>query len=319
MMASLHKSKQFFFVLIKLSIVLLAFYFIYVRLAHNESLELTNFINLFKGNSKFSLNIVWALIALSLLNWFLEILKWQMLTRHIKKLPLIEAMKQSLSSLTSSIFTPNRIGEYGAKALYFQAELRKKIVFMNFIGQMMQLAVTVIFGVIGLYYFIKIYESPIRLKNSFNIITISIMASCLLVCILLINRHHLILRSANYLRLLPKGICFKAFLYSTMRYIIFSFQFYFLLRILGVELSYLNSMIFISSLYLVTSIIPNIVLLDVVVKGGAAIFLFSFANVDELTSLYVITIMWILNVVIPSIWGSYYVLNYKHKNAIIEV
>jgi len=55
-----------------------------------------------------------------------EILKWQNLVSFYQKIVSFyqkitfkSALIQSLSSLTASLITPNRIGEYGVKALYF--------------------------------------------------------------------------------------------------------------------------------------------------------------------------------------------------------
>ena len=50
---------------------------------------------------------------------------------------------------------------------------------------------------------------------------------------------------------------------------------------------------------------------DLIVKGSVAVYLFSFAGVDELSILCITTVMWILNFVIPSIFGSYFVLNFN--------
>ena len=54
---------------------------------------------------------------------------------------------------------------------------------------------------------------------------------------------------------------------------------------------------------------------DVVVKGGLAIYLFDLAGVNNLTVLCVTTLMWLLNFVLPSVFGSYYVLNFNINEA----
>ena len=64
-------------------------------------------------------------------------------------------------------------------------------------------------------------------------------------------------------------------------------------------------------MYLLSSIIPSIFILDVVVKGGISVYLFSFLNIDELSILSIVGIMWILNFVLPSIIGSIYILKFK--------
>ena len=76
-------------------------------------------------------------------------------------------------------------------------------------------------------------------------------------------------------------------------------------------MDYFQAMTVITSMYLLSSIIPSIFIFDVVVKGSIGVFLFSMIEVDELTILSIITLMWLLNFVLPSVFGSYYVLNFN--------
>jgi hypothetical protein len=60
-------------------------------------------------------------------------------------------------------------------------------------------------------------------------------------------------------------------------------------------------------------------LFDIIVKGSIAVWLFSFLGIDELLILSVVTIMWIFNFVLPSFFGSYFVLNFNtHKQLKLE-
>jgi len=103
--------------------------------------------------------------------------------------------------------------------------------------------------------------------------------------------------------------------FSLIRYLIFSFQFYFFLSVFGVAIDYLDAMVVITSMYFLASIIPSISIFDVVIKGSVAVFLFSFLKINELTILTIITSMWLLNFVIPSVFGGYYILNFRLPNA----
>ena len=157
MMYSLpYKTKQFFLVLIKLSIVIGCFYFIYQRLTDNAEISFNVFIEYLIKNDIFTLKTVLFLLFLSISNWFFEILKWHLLVRTIKKISIKNALEQSLGALTASLFTPNRIGEYGAKAIYYNGNFRKHIVFLNLLGNMLQMLTTIIFGIIGLSLFIVV-------------------------------------------------------------------------------------------------------------------------------------------------------------------
>ena len=111
--------------LIKISLVVAAFYFIYQKLTKNSDLDFTDFVQFFIEKRLFSLKTIIFLLILTIFNWFFEILKWQELVSSIKKISFKQALEQCLGSLTASLFTPNRIGEYGAKAIYFTGHLQK--------------------------------------------------------------------------------------------------------------------------------------------------------------------------------------------------
>ncbi len=162
------KYKRILFLLLKIAIVAGAFYFIYHKLVSNQLLSFTQFKEQF--SIVFSNNI-WALLLLLLFtdaNWLLEIFKWKTLASFEKKITFFNAFEQCLASLTAAMITPNRIGEYGAKALYFSKKRRKKIMLLNFIGNFSQLSITLLFGIIGMVYFLSRFSvqmPPVNLNK----------------------------------------------------------------------------------------------------------------------------------------------------------
>lgn len=303
-----YKTKQFFFVLIKLSIVVGAFYFIYKRLTYNNTLVFTEFI-------KFSIKNILFLLFLSIFNWFFEILKWQTLISSIKKITFKSALEQSLGALTASLFTPNRIGEYGAKAIYYQSSFRKHVVLINLISNMIQMGVTTIFGVFGLYFLVTNYDIHVNYHKLYIVLIIGLIGTTLIGFGFRKSRFTSIGLSFQKIKDFISGFSNQklvlSFTYALIKYLIFSFQFYFLLCIFNIDIDYVNAMYFITSMYLLASIIPSIFIFDVVIRGSVAVYLFSFIGVNELVILSISTIMWLLNFVLPSLFGSYYVLNFN--------
>ncbi|WP_339917190.1 lysylphosphatidylglycerol synthase domain-containing protein [Yeosuana marina] len=315
-----YKSKQLFFVLIKISLVVAAFYFIYKKLTKNSDLNFYDFLLFLSKNNSFSLKNITFLIILSILNWFFEILKWQELVSFIQKISFKRALEQSLGSLTASLFTPNRIGEYGAKAIYFKRPLRKRILLINLLSNLLQMGITTILGIIGLLFFYRSYNINLSINSLIIITSISVFTLVLIVFLFRKNNFGLkgfpLGKIKQFIIYYPRNKLVLATLFSLLRYLIFSFQFYYLLTLFGIDISYLNAMMVITSMYLLASIIPSLVVFDVVIKGSIAVYLFSFLGVEELISLSVVTLMWILNFVLPSIIGSYYVLifNFTKNN-----
>jgi hypothetical protein len=310
-----YKTKQFFFVLIKLSIVVAAFYFIYHKLINNTHLNFNDFIGFSFKNDDFSIKKIIILLILTFFNWFFEILKWQKLVIPVQSISFNNALEQSLGALTASLFTPNRIGEYGAKAVFYSQEFRKRILLINLISNSLQMIVTTLFGVIGLSFFIHKYPLEVNFNEFTFIIIIGVIVLLPIGYFfqkkLFTIKGFQIKKIINYISHFPKKIILSGFGFSIIRYLIFSFQFYYLLYIFGVEMDYISAMCIITSMYFLASILPSIFIFDVVIKGSVAVYLFSFLNVNEITILVIITLMWMLNFVLPSMVGSYYVLRFN--------
>ena len=313
--AFLTKLNKFFLVLIKLSIVVGAFYFIYKKLTQNEELDFQVFIQFLKENGSFSTKTILFLLFLTIFNWFLEILKWRTLVTTIEKISFKNALEQSLGSLTASLFTPNRIGEYGAKAIYFVSAKRKKIVLLNFLSNMMQMSTTVIFGLIGLYLLHSKYELPINYFKVSRFFIIIILIILFAAFGLKQNKFKIkgfsVERILQFFKRISMQTKFLGILLSILRYLVFSFQFYYLLHIFGVNVSYYNAMIVITSMYFLASVIPSVFIFDVIIKSSVAVYLFSIVGVNDFTTLSIVSLMWLLNFVLPSVFGSYYVLNFN--------
>lgn len=310
-----YKIKQFFFVLIKVSIVAGCFYFIYNKIVNNKKLDFFDFIEFLNENRVFSIKALLFLLILTIINWVFEILKWKTLVSSIKKITFFEAFKQSLSSLTASLFTPNRIGEYGAKAIYYRSSYRKKILLLNLISNVMQMSITTILGCIGFWLFTSKYPLTIDYFKISKLIAIISIASLFAFFGFKQKRYKIkgvsIKKIKAFIKALPYKLKVLGLFFSFIRYTVFSFQFYVLLRLFGVTLNYYDLMIIITLMYLLSSVIPTIFIFDIVVKGSVAVYLFSFAEINEFLVLSIVTIMWLLNFVIPSIIGSYYVLLFK--------
>ncbi len=310
-----YKTKQFFFVLIKLSIVVGASYFIYQKLMKNPDLDFNRFIQFTSQNAIFSPKNLIFLLLLSIFNWFFEILKWRGLVSVVTKISFKNALEQSLGALTASLFTPNRVGEYGAKAAYYTSQQRRKIMLVNLLSNMMQMSVTVTMGIVGFSIYINNYDVDINYYKIGRFFIILLTVAFLAIFGVTQNRFKIkgfsLERIKAFVLVFPKSKLISGLVFSLLRYLIFSFQFFLMLHIFKVDISYLEAMSVITSMYLIASIVPSIFIFDVVVKGGIAVYLFSFLDVNELIILCTITLMWLLNFVLPSIFGGFYVLNFK--------
>ena len=300
-----HKAKQLLVLLIKLLIVGGAFYFIYNQLAHNDQLNWVLFVEKFNKNQSV-LGIAF-LLLLSILNRFFEILKWQNLVSYIHKITLFDATKQILGALTAGLFTPNGIGEYAGKALFFDKSQAKNIVFLNLICNGIQVIISILFGLLGLWYlgFGKWVFLLLTIVLGFGILGFGLKKVRI--------KGYSIEKILSKINEIPKKIHRKNSYLAVCRYLIFSHQYYLLFLAFDVQLPYFTLMATIATVYFLASSLPTFQFLDFAVKGSVAVYFFGLLNVNEWIVVFISTLMWFLNVVLPVLIGSYFVLNFKSK------
>lgn len=303
-----HKAKQYWIAAVKVLVLAGAFYYIWDALANNDKLDWKQFLATFGNWSWPSIGL---LLFLSFANRFLEVLKWQNLVSTIREIPAAEAAKQVLGALTAGLFTPNGIGEYGAKAFFFEKPLAKKIVFLNLVCNGIQMILSILFGIFGLLYF----------NAHFGIITSqTVLLIFGLSCFVLLASFFLknftvrglsLEKLVHKVHALPRKIHHKNVLLAVMRYAVFSHQYYLLFAMFGVDLPYLLLLSAITSVYFLASSLPSFQFLDFAVKGSVAVYFFGLLGVNEWITIFIATLMWFLNVVLPAAIGSYYVVKFK--------
>jgi len=317
MMALSHKAKQYLLAALKVLILIITFGYIYLKLTDDSALNLSQFSTQISATHS---PIGWSLLlflGLTVINWVMEILKWKTVASVVQPISFGKAARQSLAALTISLATPNRIGEYGAKAYFFPSEKRKQILLLNFFSNLVQMTVTIVFGILGLVLISQEYQVSF---STTNIVLIGLTVLALGILGFIFKEKELVLKGFsltkiwNYIKKLSSRVKGSVVLLSFLRYLTFSFLFFLILRFFGTDLRFQTAMPLIYAMYLLASLVPTIFIFDVVVRGGVAVWLFSLAGIPELPVLCTVLAMWILNFALPALWGSFYVVSLKLKN-----
>jgi uncharacterized membrane protein YbhN (UPF0104 family) len=98
----------------------------------------------------------------------------------------------------------------------------------------------------------------------------------------------------------------KVILLSFLRYLAFATQFYLLIRFFGVELSYTTVFLKITLFYLITSLVPMTFWGEIGIKESVAVWVFSGLIYNSLIIIGVTLLLWIINLLIPALVGSYF-------------
>ncbi|NLN24913.1 MAG: hypothetical protein GX163_04520 [Bacteroidetes bacterium] len=247
-------------------------------------------------------------------NWFLEIFKWKELAETLRTISYKTAFKQTLAAFSVAVITPARIGEYGLKAFYFKPAERKKVFLLTLFSNVSQMVVTLIFGCFGLVFFLS--ENQVFFLKQRGLLILILLLPAVII-------GYLFRRKTIFIKGFTLQNCFeffiklsivtiaKVFLFSVLRYVIFSSMFYFLLLFFGMELPVTTAFLLIFTMYLLVSMLPTFLIFDVVIRGGVAVWLFAFYGVSEWIVISTVSVMWIYNFLIPALLGSFFIAKFK--------
>ncbi len=320
------KSKKAISFLLKISIVALALFFLYDQLKSNISFRQFDLNNIFL-TLKNNLSVLILVIFLMFLNWFVESLKWRFLISKIEKVSIKTSLRAVFSGITVSSFTPNRVGEYGGRVFCLKHADRIQGVLITVIGSMAQLIVTIVFGLVGILLLPNLMPSfDLFLKDlefSYPIILfVVILLSTLLILLflnasvftVLLSKFRFLTKFSKYSKVFSfysSSELLEVLVYSFVRYIIFTSQYFILLNIFSVEVSYINSMILITTMLFVVSIIPTVAIAEIGIRGSVALYLFGLLSNNSIGILSATFSLWIINLVLPALIGIIFIFTLR--------
>ena len=123
----------------------------YHQLTHKQAIEGfdIDFINQTIAENQPLLVLVFLMMFL---NWLIEAIKWKFLIAKIEKVSILTSLRAVFSGITVSVFTPNRIGEYGGRVFCLEKADRIQGVLITILGSMAQLLTTIFFGSMGILF-----------------------------------------------------------------------------------------------------------------------------------------------------------------------
>ncbi|MFL2569518.1 MAG: lysylphosphatidylglycerol synthase domain-containing protein [Flavobacteriales bacterium] len=309
---------------IKLSIVCLALWFLYQKVFSNESYSEVKIqlLSILSEGSYIELVLV---VFLMFVNWSIDAIKWQFLVSKLEKVSFWLALKAVFLGITVSIFTPNRVGEFGGRVFCLQQADRLKAVLVTIFGNITQLVTTIIFGVLAFLFFSSQYTYLFFTKSDYGIyilIVLSIVVLMVLMYLLynvsqlssLFSRLKFLEKYKSYapvFSLFSAKDISKVLFLSMLRYSVYSFQFYLLIKFANIEINLLQSLTMSALTFLSMSIIPTIALTELGVRGSVAIYFFGLLSSNAIGIITASFALWIINLVFPAIIGVFFVYQLK--------
>ncbi|MGC8864954.1 MAG: hypothetical protein ACP5O2_04435 [Bacteroidales bacterium] len=276
-----------------------------------------------------------AVFLLMFLNWGLETLKWQRLISKIEKVHFLKAYMAIFTGVTASVFTPNRVGEYIGRVFILENRQPAQGILITLLGSFSQILVYLAGGAVaGLVIFYR-YILPWRPQLSFLswILTPAVflvfIGSILIFANLpyfirlarrlLPRRWHKIRSWVSVLGMYTRTEMLKIMAISFLRYLVFIFQYMLLLVMFGISLNFSTLLTGIPFIILLLVVIPSVALSELGVRNSVALFVFELMlppglKNDPLVNLSIIaaaTSLWLINVALPAIIGSFFVFKLK--------
>jgi hypothetical protein len=308
--------KNILSLLLKAAIVLFAFWFIYKKLSSNQNLkEFKSLLTQIPRQE--TIMVLTTVCLLMLLNWGLEAVKWKRLIANVEKISLWKAIESVFCGLTWAVFTPNRIGEYGGRVFFLSPKRRIIGVVAMAVGNIGQMVLTNVFGAIAVSVFIYRFV-PIDYRLFYALLALSAMF-CIFFIVFYFNIRWLngILLSMRFTRKYKKFYSILAryskrelliiLLFCLARYAVFSTQYFILFFWLIPEIHYLDILVMVSILFFVQSTLPSLDLFDIGVRSVTAAYFFSFVTGHDVAVIACTASIWLINIIIPAILGSYFV------------
>lgn len=319
---------------LKTIIVILAIGFLYHQFFIKNTIDelIDNWNALFEQESFLYYSIF--VLLLMPLNWFLEALKWKYVVSAKEDISIFTAMKAIYAGATISSISINRTGEFIGRIFVLKKHSFWEGVVVTVVGSYAQTLNTYFWGCLSvLFLFWPVFQSSTILPLALfyfllaALIFLFFWAVFFYYKISWLNRlirpsWKRIIKIVVILRLVKNKVLTKVLLLSTLRYIVFSTQFFLLLRGSGIELNYWVSFGLISTMFLFNSIRPSIALVEVGLRSASALIVFEYYYkyiLDSLTypQVEVVTatsFIWLINIVLPAFIGLFFIKDLKFFN-----
>jgi hypothetical protein len=254
-------------------------------------------------------------IILLPINWLLESLKWKMLMSKLQHFSILKSMQSVFTGIATGFFTPNRVGEFAGRIAFVNPEFRKAGVTLSFMNSLTQNMTMIFCGIPAFLTFLYVRHSSFSISNEIYLIVmlfLGIIFTFLYFGFPLVIpylerkiKHQPVLDFLSFLSEYSLYGLLKVLIISLIRYVIFSLQFYFMLRFWSVSLTSAQAAIAIPTSYLFVSFTPAFAFSEPAVRSSyAVLFIGAFVG-NQVAVLFAALSIWLINFAIPMLLGSW--------------
>ncbi len=268
------------------------------------------------------------MIALMIVNWTFEAKKWQILISPVQRVSLFKGFKAVLSGLSFGLFIPNGMGEYLGRMLYLNEGNRLKSIAVSFMGSLSQLLITLITGVLGLYYLMFVKDINVAGATGLSFIWFKALLYAVFIAIAFflflyfkigwvsgffqnipfVYKHRFLIEA---LKTFDTPTLFKVLFVSLLRFSVFVLQYLLMFYLFKVEIALASAISSICVMFLLIAIVPTIPIAELGVRGEISLIIFGMLSTNTIGILSATVLIWLINLIAPAMIGSLFVLSVK--------
>ncbi|MEQ9229036.1 MAG: lysylphosphatidylglycerol synthase domain-containing protein [Cyclobacteriaceae bacterium] len=238
-------------------------------------------------------------MVLAFVNWWLEVWRWKYSLKQIGNCTWSEASRQVFAGLTLNWIMPFTSGDLMARLI--PNKERKQVGLLIYYNRAIMLAMTIIFGMFGVYWY-----STEQFASNILIVLFALLG--------LIALGFLAKKVLGRGESITSKWLLNLSLISIARYAVFVFQFLLLIKVFNPEFSIFLILAGVGWVFLFRSVIPSL-FGNLGVREASALVFFE-GLVDNMALILVPSLLiWLVNTVMPSVLGLYYLIRFPVKIA----
>lgn len=310
---------------IKIAAVIAFYVFLYIiSVSHIQELKEFYQINCFNN---IRLNLLVIAIILVIPNWLLESVKWMFAVSPIEQISLPTAIKGVLKGIPPSTFTPNRIGETVGRPTVLNQQNRIAGGFATAYSGVCQMPVMALSAAAAIMW---LKHKDINIDNA-NFITtywfIVILITIAILSAVVFYYPNILIPAVKKQKKAHKWLqkleFFSRYNFNTQnlitiisiaRYIVYCTQNYLLLKALGIDINITDGMAAVFITFGIISFVPRPALAELGVRCSVSALVLSPFAPTPLLPAAASALLWIINILIPCIIGTFfYIPQKKHQ------
>jgi len=306
--------KDIILLVLKWITIPLVFFVIYYQLFVLE--DFSEALILFKDGLSYKSWLVLILVFLLMpINLGTEAMKWKLLLKKSHQMKFVQCMQSVFAGISFSIFTPKRVGDYAGRLLLIDKK-RTSAAGSLFVGNFSQMVANLILGFLATIFFLR--KFTIEMNELKWLVPLSLFSTMgLIFCYFNLTNILQFFKQkpfiAKHWGKIQVITCYKKqtllllLSLSSLKYFVFVIQFVLLLYVFGIEINLLWAIITSACVFFIKTILPLPSSLELLARGGIAIYFFGFITDNHIGILVASIVLWVINLALPAIIGSYFI------------